>query len=116
MRTRISDWWSNLVLGDIPSLVLVSGESSNPFGGGPKNITEATSEQIRSKQDELDHHRKLVEWEQEKREWLNNEHSTAGDDGDSELEKQLGNKLENIDNKIEKMWDYIGKLIEWFSE
>lgn len=76
---------------------------------------EATSTEIQNKQDELDHARTRLEWEESKRKWLNDRHSQAGDDSDHELERDLGEELEKKDDQLDTIRELIKELVEWFA-
>jgi hypothetical protein len=77
--------------------------------GGAEN---ATSQEVKTKLDELEHAKKVLQRKQESREALNDRHSYAGDRNNYELERDLGKELGRADSEIDSINDWIKALIE----
>lgn len=88
-----------------------AGSRGNNDNSGATNDTSAALEEERAnKYRELSELTTILNRKRNRRIKINNDHSTAGDNSDDELEKRLGEALEDIDLEISDLKDKVREI------
>jgi len=114
LRVVVSCWVDDVLLSPL-YLVTIEGGSRATDGVSTEGAESASKHDIGFNQDRLDNTRKKLEIKEDEREEVNQRHSQAGDDDNSELEERLGRELESRDNEISSLKEFIKDLVEWFA-